>query len=584
MGTRRGRFAGWLVAVCLGSLAGCAAKVQAPPEPPGTVRKAEEAFRLREYDRAAELYLTYARLIRRDPYVPRVLYKAALAQFQIGRYEDALATLRDLEERYPNRRWVQVEALRGDVEAALQHPLAAIHAWDGAFAVARPGDESKLRLRVATLAAKLGEQELRDAAESATAKPVREILLAQLAQREHPEIPEPLPEFAGTSEEESELGEPTPELAGAAEKEGTSTEGSLSPPPPGVGVAQEVLPRDIRVGILADVAGGSDWVEAVKWVLGDEAVVSKAALAGDVGSAWDELVGDPSIAAVFVGGEISDPELADRARRRAVPVIDLRGGEVSGPYWIQAGVSPASALPALLDYAVQRARLRRFGVVYPDNVQGRRFFAQAREELARRGATIVGSDAYNPDARSLTAGLVRRWRERDNLQALLLSDSVTAAATFARFLQGEMPDIPLLGVEDWSTLAELVPGVSGVLFVAPVFLEGPDAETWAQEFEARVGRPPAVQAVVAYEAASWFRDVAAECAEGTCTRDQLWQAMLSPRVVRGVSGEVEVREQRFVRQPVVVQFTRGQLERVPSTYVPSDEEAAATEGELKALP
>ncbi len=580
---RRGRIAVALLVggFCVG-LWGCAAKVQAPPEPPGTVRKAEEAFRLRDYERAVELYRTYADLVRRDPYVPRVLYKAALAQFQLGRYEDALATLRELQDRYPNRRWVQVEALRGDVEAALQHPLAAIHAWDSAFAVARPPDESKLRLRVATVAAKLSEQDLRDAAATATAKPVQEILLAQLAQREQPEIPEPLPEFAGAESE----GEALPELGADAELAAAEPVEPEAVPEPEEIAGHEVLPKDFRVGALVSAGDKADWVEAVQMVLGDEAVVEQQAQPGELKASWETLLADPRVAVVFVddiGGH--DAELAREARRRAVPVVDLAARVEGGPqpYWIRAGLGRGTALAVLLDYAVNRARLRRFGIVYPDTLDGHQFFRQAQEELARRGAVVVGADAYAPDAKSLTAGLVRRWRERENLQALLLSDTVTAAATFARFLQAEMPDIPLLGVEDWSALGQMVPQVSGVWFVAPALWKGPEGQHWAAEFESRTGRRPSARAALAYEAALWIKELISRGGgEEPLTRQRLWQAMAEPGVVRSPLGEVELREQRFARSPVVVQFTRGELEVVPAPA--AGEEAAEEQTQISAAP
>lgn len=551
-----------LLATCF---LGCAAKVQAPPEPPSTVRKAEEAFRLREYDRAIELYRTYADLVRRDPYVPRVLYKAALAQYQLGRYEEALATLQDLQDRYPDRRWVQVEALRGDAQKALGHPAAAIHAWDAAFSVARPPDESKLRLRVATVAAALSEEELRDVLATASAKPVREIVTAQLAQREHPEIPEPLPEFAA-----SEGQEPQEQLAQAPEMETGEMAGESVEIPPTPSAEEmsreEVLPQDLKVGVLGVGGSGEDLPGAVALVLGDEHVV--APQAASLAAGWEALAQDPSVAVVIADAGAAAGELAAIARRRALPVVDVSGVEIPPqPYWISAGVPRAAALAALLDYAVTRARLRRFGIVYPDTLEGRQFFHLAQEELARRGAAIVGVDAYAPDAKSLTAGLIRRWRERENLQAVLLSDTASAAATFARFLQAEMPDIPLLGIEDWSGLADLVPNLSGVVFVSPGASGHPEMAVWGEQYRARTGVPPTSAAAVASEAALWLKEVLASLEEPV-TRARLWEAMLEPRSISAFGQVVEVRNQRFERRPVVVQFTRGELHEVPPAFAP----------------
>lgn len=560
----------WVAACCMG----CAAKVQAPPEPPRTVRKAEEAFRLREYDRAVELYRTYAELIRRDPYVPRVLYKAALAEYQLGRYDDALNTLQELQDRYPDRRWVQVEALRGDLQKVLGHPAAAIHAWDAAFAVARPADESKLRLRVATVAASLSEDELRELVGTTTSKPVREIMSAQLAQRETPEIPEPLPEFA-PAEHETDLAEIA--RAPAAEPEEMAGE-TIEPPPtpsPEETHREEVLPQDLKIGLLSVGSSATALRAAVVLAFGDDRLAVREAVSpAEAAFAWEALVQDPSVAVVIADARPVAADLAARARHRALPVVDLSGADVAPqPYWIAAGIPRPAALTVLLDYAVRRARLRRFGVVYPDTLEGRQFFQLAQEELARRGAVVVGSDAYAPDTKSLTAGLVRRWRERDNLQALLLSDTALAAATFARFLQAEMPDIPLLGIEDWSSLAQLVPAVSGVIFVTAGGWDDPEVTAWIEQYRARAGSEPTSAAVAAYEAAQWLKQVLALLDEPV-TRARLWEAMLQPRSLHHLGQTIEVRQQRFERRPAVVQFTRGELHQVPPGVLP---EAGGTE-------
>lgn len=559
------RWAARLWAVSLGlalasTLWGCAAKVQAPPEPPGTVRRAEEAFRLRDYERAIELYRTYADLVRRDPYVPRVLYKAALAQYELGRYEDVLATLDDLQGRYPDKRWVQVEALRGDAQRALGNPIAAIQAWDQAFTVARPADESKLRLRIATVARSLSDEELTEASQLVASKPAREILAAVVTQREQPEIPEPLPEF------ETGLAQAEGTTPGAPGGEAEATEGTLgtgSALAGPSGAAAEAIPETRLIGVLAS-SGTADQglVQAVKLAVDPEWIAVREASGGaNVTAAFADLGADPRVVAVIGSSAGRAEELARVARERALPFVDVDGAGVGGPYFVSAGVARNEALGALLDYAIGRARLRRFGVVYPDTLAGRQFFAFAQAEILRRGGEIVGSDAYASDTRGLTAGLVRRWRDKENLQAVLLSDDAVAAATFARFLQREMPDIPLLGVDAWETVGNMVPEVSGVVFVSPF---SPDRAThpFVEQFREAVGRLPDAREVCAYEAAVWLRHAVASVPPGSA-RAEVWAALQRSDTFEGPSGTVEVAGGRFVRRPVVVQFTKGELHEVP---------------------
>ena len=548
----------WTLPVVVGlgaTLAGCAAKVQAPPEPPATVRRAEEAFRLRDYERAIELYRAYADLVHRDPYVPRVLYKAGLAQYQLGRYQETLNTLEELRSRYPDKHWVQVEALRGDALRALGNPIAAIEAWDQAFAAARPADESKLRLRVATVARSLSDEDLAEAVELVQSKAAREILLAAVAQRQQPEIPEPLPDFEGIEPTPPPVAEPG-EVAPLAE----AAQAEVSEPSWPAGRAAEPLGTPWRIGVLVPGPGIDRGVaQAVQLAVGAERVVVRETTSDAEGlqGALRALADDPGIAAVVTPAVF--PGLAAIAREYALPMVNLGGGEPA-PYVIAAGLTEGEALNALLDYAVRRARLRRFAVVYPNTPVGRQFFARAQSEILRHGGEVVGTDAYPPDTRGVSAALLRRWRDRDNMQAVLLGDHVLTAAAFARLLQREMPDIPLLGVEDWGQLAAMIPDISGVAFASVLALAQSEHPA-VEEFRKSLGRLPTSQETNAYEAARWLQDVLTSL-PGNVTRAEIWAALQRSYRFDGASGTVEVAQGRFLRRPLVFQFSKGELHEV----------------------
>ncbi len=185
MRTRR-RWSGvrgvWLLCLAV-ALSGCVQKVTAPPEPPVSVRRGDRAFRDEKYGVAITAYHDY--LVGHtagDPYTARVIYKTALAEYRLGEYSDTLATLRDLDELYPARRWVQVEALRGDAEVGLKNPVTAMQAWDIAWSVAGPQDRPKLRVRVERLAAEMTPQQLAAARQSVSSDELAALLDRQVAQ------------------------------------------------------------------------------------------------------------------------------------------------------------------------------------------------------------------------------------------------------------------------------------------------------------------------------------------------------------------------------------------------------------------
>ena len=69
----------------------------------------------------------------------------------------------ELEQRYPKRHWVQVDALRGDAERELHRPMTALKAWDEGWDIANDNDRRKLRQRIVSLARGLNDGELAQA-------------------------------------------------------------------------------------------------------------------------------------------------------------------------------------------------------------------------------------------------------------------------------------------------------------------------------------------------------------------------------------------------------------------------------------
>jgi len=244
MRTRRAGFVVrgvWLVGVAV-ALSGCAEKVTAPPEPPVSVRRGDRAFRDEKYGDAVTAYRDY--LIGHtagDPYTARVIYKTALAEYRLRQYASTLATLGDLDQLYPARRWVQVEALRGDAEVGLQHPVTAMQAWDIAWSVAGAPDRPKLRVRVERLAPQMTPQQLAEARRSVTSDELAALLDRQIAQAAAGQLePAPLaavPPPAAPEHEDLVMAEPPLETPAPADTEsaveiaaGPEAEPAASPP------------------------------------------------------------------------------------------------------------------------------------------------------------------------------------------------------------------------------------------------------------------------------------------------------------------------------------------------------------------
>src|SRR5207247_10891149 len=119
-----------------------------PPAP--VYFMAESSVRRGEMRDAAHAY----RLFINDPgndgrvYIPRAYYMLAYAHYRLSEYEEALATLDEFEEKYPDSNLVQVWALRGDTSRALGKRVNGLQEWDEAWRFAGQMDRLRLERRI----------------------------------------------------------------------------------------------------------------------------------------------------------------------------------------------------------------------------------------------------------------------------------------------------------------------------------------------------------------------------------------------------------------------------------------------------
>jgi len=509
-GSRPLRFAGsllWLAA----ALNACAPKNTIPPEPPQLVRRGDEAFHYKQYATAIDAYRSYVDHSEPGAYTARALYKTALAQFRLQQYRATLATLDDLAQRYPKGHWVQVEALRGDAERALGNTLVALQDWEKAWKLANDKDRQKLRPRIVAAAQDLSDVDLARARRLATDDGFAALLDRQIAARQPPNLAEPLPNAGDESTLEATEGEvgkgpsiieeptepavdvqprgvPAPRTAPppapaalepplppddsawsvpqpAVPPPAAAPQPTPAPPLPSAPIEKNVPRGAAQIGCLLPLSGsgrnlGERALRGIGLVFGTD---NKRLVVADTESdpavavrQFDRLAQDSRVLAVIGPVRSEDAQaIAGRAEELHVPVLLLsRRDGLNGPFTLQVGVTRAEELNGLLDYTMGKIRLRRLGLLYP---KGATDMASAfRSEVERRGGTVVGAVAYPPGTRSLMseAPIVRKWRDRDNLQAVFLPDGAAVAGQLAKFLQREMPDVTLLGVQGWEALAE----------------------------------------------------------------------------------------------------------------------------------
>jgi ABC-type branched-subunit amino acid transport system substrate-binding protein/tetratricopeptide (TPR) repeat protein len=639
------RSARWLAWVAIVAAA-CSAKITAPPEPPMSVRRGDQAFRYEEYEAAIDSYRTYLDQTEVGDYTARVLYKTALAQYRLGRYHDTLLTLDELAQRYPKTQWVQVDALRGDAERALNHRLEALRAWDAAWKIAADNDRTKLRQRIVVVARDLNESQLAKARALVESKEVKTLLERQIALEQSPSIGEPTlddgePQAdegttvasatkppaakrtgvqpgkgrAGSSRDmmeadqaaaadESEPGglEGGKAAAGAAKRNGSAKTtvpksaqvAAVAPEPraqpaealepgfapaPGEGLAgapsaaAHIVQGPTKIGCLLPLSGAThEYGERslrgmrLAWMEASDRLVVK-----DTGSdtataaaAFEELSRDPSV--LFVIGPLRSEEAAEvapLAEKSQVPLLLLsqRDG-LGGKFVLQAGMTRSRQVAALLDYAMDKIRLRNFGVLYPKDSYGEEFMSAFKVEVERRGGKVIGSEAYAPGTPAAGVATVKRWRNAGNLHAVFLPDDAAAAAPIAKFLQRDMPDVTLLGVHGWEQLTEAGDTTLNGIFFSDGFYMGstrPSTHEFADRFERAYGDAPGLLEAQAYDAALLAK---LTLDGGAQTRADALGRLLALGVVPGATGDLLATPGGLEQRMFLLQVYDGKLQEV----------------------
>jgi ABC-type branched-subunit amino acid transport system substrate-binding protein len=180
---------GWVLVFA--AAAACAPKVTAPPERPASVRRGDLAFREGHWEAAIHEYGYHLDAVKRDPFTARAAYKSALAAYRLQQYDETLDLLRQMDLRYPDYRWVQVEALRGDARFRTEQFLHALQAWDQAWRLASDHDRRKLMPRIEAVLEQLTDVQLASARRVVASGGVIAMVDGEMTARQPGELIEP---------------------------------------------------------------------------------------------------------------------------------------------------------------------------------------------------------------------------------------------------------------------------------------------------------------------------------------------------------------------------------------------------------
>jgi ABC-type branched-subunit amino acid transport system substrate-binding protein len=338
------------------------------------------------------------------------------------------------------------------------------------------------------------------------------------------------------------------------------------------------VPATARVGVLLPLSGefasyGQRSLNGLKLGVGQLAgQLDVRDTRGDPAAArqaFDAFIVDPNVIAVIGPLRSKEAEVVGpRAETAGVPTLLLSQQDGPTGQWVkQPAMTAARQAAELAEYAVAGQGLRRFGILYPNDPYGVDLSSAFRDEVGRRGGTVVGSIVYDPHQREFNVELlsVDKWIKDDDLQAVFIPDFADDAIPLATQLRAAHPTVVLLGGNGWNDPGALGPAsadLDGAVFVDGFFPTSTRRGT--QEFVAAYrgaygGATPEILEAQAYDAGLL---VARVLQGGARSRLQVAQALQAPRTIEGAGGTIGILPQGIQRQLFLLRLSNGTISEV----------------------
>ena len=541
-----GRYASVLTAVALVGLAACSARLGAPQPPPRSYQRAEDAFRLGEYDQAVAGYREFLGTGQSPEVVARAFYRLALAEFRRGRYEDCLAVLDEMQARFPQRRWPRVYALRGQAEEARGNSVSAVRWWELEWLADTTDRKPAARERIANALARMDETALTAARSVLTTAEMRGLVDARLDQG-------PL------TRPEDHAGDRVPDPSTPA---GAQPATGADPAP--------------RIGCLLPLSGpyavyGQRSLNGIRLALDTRAeqlvVRDTRGTAEAATAAMEGLIAAPGVVAVIgpLRSRVAEA-VAPLAEQAGLPMIALSQREgISGSFVIQPTMTDERQAAALAEYAVGVLGLHRFGVLYPQDRYGEALSQAFREQVQRRQGEVVGALAYVPGGHEFTPEVlsVQKWIDDDGMQAVFLPDFAGTAVALGTAVRRAQPGVVLFGSNGWHDPALLgeADELDDVIFVDGFFAGSrrPSTQRFVVAYWDAYHAYPEILEAQAYDAALL---VSSALESGVRTRAQVVPALHNLRTVEGAAGTIGIGPGGVQRELFLLRLNGGTITEV----------------------
>lgn len=304
-----------------------------------------------------------------------------------------------------------------------------------------------------------------------------------------------------------------------------------------------------------------------------------------------DSAGDPTIAAsqveamakegvVAIVGDmlsVTAKAAAAKAQELKIPMMSLAqvsGVTETGNYIFRNSMSPREQVDTLVEFSVDKRKLKKFGILYPSSTYGREFAAMFRSAVESKGGKVIFERSYSQDDlrssdSSKQMGSYTTFGDATNtdstetapekkvsfaipsgVQALFIPDSYKAVRYLATAIHAESSStdagMVMMGVNRWNNPGLVNQGIGmleGSVFVDGFFRKSSDSNTrgFVEAFNAAYGMEPTILEAQAYDAVKLIGQALKNAGS---SRARLRDAIAGIKNFNGATGNITVSSDR----------------------------------------
>ncbi len=243
--------------------------------------------------------------------------------------------------------------------------------------------------------------------------------------------------------------------------------------------------------------------------------------AGDPAKAvalMEELINKDKVLAILGPLPSGEAEaVAKESQNKNITVLTLaqkKGLPALSPFLFRFSLTPAVQVDALLRYATNDKKLKRFAVLYPNSNYGQEFATEFEKTVSEFNGKLVSKVSFSPskadpslEIRQLKLNVSEMKEGAKPFDALFIPDSYLTIAKLAPALASAgLNEVLLLGTNAWndpSLPSRIGTSISQAVFVDVFYRDSQQAvvQAFVRDFQAAYAYPPSTLEAMGYDAA-----------------------------------------------------------------------------------